>query len=116
MRFCPVRRSVKTVLWLFAYALVLASCPCLPPSFSADSSRELAVWLGCLMQVIRSALSCSEVALRLWTSPWNKVCADCGAASPEWASVNLLVVICEACAGELAGHASASVLEAVNVV
>ncbi|KAJ8276405.1 hypothetical protein COCON_G00081570 [Conger conger] len=69
-------------------------------SFSAESSRELAVWQGCLMQVIRSALSCSQVALRMWASPWNKVCADCGSASPEWASVNLLVVICEACAGQ----------------
>lgn len=52
-----------------------------------------------LNEVIRSALSYSEVALRLWLSPCNKVCADCGAANPEWASVNLLVVICEACAG-----------------
>ncbi|XP_036381650.1 arf-GAP with Rho-GAP domain, ANK repeat and PH domain-containing protein 1 [Megalops cyprinoides] len=69
-------------------------------SFSADSSRELAVWLGCLTQVIRNALSCSEVAQRLWASPWNKVCADCGCGNPEWASVNLLVVICEACAGQ----------------
>ncbi|KAJ8390589.1 hypothetical protein AAFF_G00101950 [Aldrovandia affinis] len=69
-------------------------------SFSADSSRELVVWLGCLTQVIRKALSCSEVAVRLWASPWNKVCADCGAANPEWASVNLVVVICEACAGQ----------------
>uniref|UniRef100_A0A8C1WS58 Arf-GAP domain-containing protein n=1 Tax=Cyprinus carpio TaxID=7962 RepID=A0A8C1WS58_CYPCA len=39
-----------------------------------------------------------EVAHRLWTSPFNKVCANCGTANPEWASVNLLVVICEACA------------------
>uniref|UniRef100_A0A3B3SYA2 Arf-GAP domain-containing protein n=1 Tax=Paramormyrops kingsleyae TaxID=1676925 RepID=A0A3B3SYA2_9TELE len=40
------------------------------------------------------------VARRLWVNPANKVCADCGAASPEWASVNLLVVICDACAGQ----------------
>lgn len=57
------------------------------------------MWLDCLNDVIRSALSCSEVANQLWSSPWNIVCADCGAANPEWASVNLLVVICEACAG-----------------
>ncbi|XP_013985054.2 arf-GAP with Rho-GAP domain, ANK repeat and PH domain-containing protein 1 isoform X1 [Salmo salar] len=69
-------------------------------NFSTDSSRELAVWLGSLNQVILSALSCSEVAHRLWASPWNKVCADCGSANPEWASVNLLVVVCEACAGQ----------------
>ncbi|XP_045064145.1 arf-GAP with Rho-GAP domain, ANK repeat and PH domain-containing protein 1 isoform X2 [Coregonus clupeaformis] len=69
-------------------------------NFSTDSSRELAVWLGSLNQVILSALSCSEVAHRLWANPWNKVCADCGSANPEWASVNLLVVICEACAGQ----------------
>ncbi|XP_023656384.2 arf-GAP with Rho-GAP domain, ANK repeat and PH domain-containing protein 1 [Paramormyrops kingsleyae] len=69
-------------------------------NFSADSSKDLNVWLDSLMQGIRSALSCSEVARRLWVNPANKVCADCGAASPEWASVNLLVVICDACAGQ----------------
>lgn len=68
-------------------------------SFSADSSREQALWVSSLEEEIRSALSCSQVALQLWASPWNKVCADCGGANPEWASVNLLAVICEACAG-----------------
>lgn len=68
-------------------------------NFSADSSKEASAWLESLNDVIRNALSYSEVALRLWSSPCNKVCADCGAANPEWASVNLLVVICEACAG-----------------
>ncbi|MCI4387055.1 hypothetical protein PGIGA_G00069670 [Pangasianodon gigas] len=66
-------------------------------NFSADSSRELATWLDHLNKVILSALSCSEVAQRLWSSPWNKVCADCGSPNPEWASINLLMVICEAC-------------------
>ncbi|MBN3297453.1 ARAP1 protein, partial [Amia calva] len=69
-------------------------------SFSADSSRDLTVWLACLTQVIRNALSCSEIAQRVWASPWNNVCAECGLAKPEWASVNLLVVICDACAGQ----------------
>lgn len=31
--------------------------------------------------------------------PGNRECADCGAADPEWASVNLGVRICIACAG-----------------
>ncbi|XP_012687952.2 arf-GAP with Rho-GAP domain, ANK repeat and PH domain-containing protein 1 isoform X2 [Clupea harengus] len=69
-------------------------------NFSADSSRELGVWFNCLNQGILSALSCSEVAQRLWASPWNKVCGDCGSANPEWASINLLLVICEGCAGQ----------------
>ncbi|KAM9450312.1 arf-GAP with Rho-GAP domain, ANK repeat and PH domain-containing protein 1 isoform 1-T2 [Clarias gariepinus] len=68
-------------------------------NFSVDSSRDLQTWLDHLNAVIRSALSCSEVALRLWSNPWNKVCADCGSPNPEWASINLLMVICEACAG-----------------
>ncbi|KAM4620442.1 arf-GAP with Rho-GAP domain, ANK repeat and PH domain-containing protein 1 [Polymixia lowei] len=68
-------------------------------SLSVDSSRELSIWLGCLSSSIRNALSCSQVAMQLWENPFNKVCGDCGAANPEWASVNLLLVICEACAG-----------------
>ncbi|XP_048839449.1 arf-GAP with Rho-GAP domain, ANK repeat and PH domain-containing protein 1 isoform X2 [Brienomyrus brachyistius] len=69
-------------------------------NFSTDSSKDLNVWQDSLTQGIRSALSCSEVARRLWVNPANKVCADCGEANPEWASVNLLVVICDACAGQ----------------
>uniref|UniRef100_A0A3Q2Q7Q8 Arf-GAP domain-containing protein n=1 Tax=Fundulus heteroclitus TaxID=8078 RepID=A0A3Q2Q7Q8_FUNHE len=41
-----------------------------------------------------------QVALRLWENPYNKVCGDCGAANPEWASVNLLLVICHSCAAQ----------------
>jgi hypothetical protein len=44
-------------------------------------------------------MSCSQVAQRLWENPVNKVCGDCGDANPEWASVNLLLLLCEACAG-----------------
>ncbi|XP_056587047.1 arf-GAP with Rho-GAP domain, ANK repeat and PH domain-containing protein 2 isoform X2 [Triplophysa dalaica] len=68
--------------------------------FSAETAKETTMWLDCLNDVIRSALSCNMVANRLWLSPWNKYCADCRAPNPEWASVNLLVVICEDCAGE----------------
>ncbi|KAF7696609.1 arf-GAP with Rho-GAP domain, ANK repeat and PH domain-containing protein 2 [Silurus meridionalis] len=68
-------------------------------NFSVDSSRDLMLWLEHLDEVIRSALSCSEVAQRLWSNPWNKVCADCSGSNPEWASINLLMVICDTCAG-----------------
>ncbi|XP_034746782.1 arf-GAP with Rho-GAP domain, ANK repeat and PH domain-containing protein 1 [Etheostoma cragini] len=69
-------------------------------SLSVDSSKELSTWLDSLSSSICSALSSSQVALRLWENPENKVCGDCGSANPEWASVNLLLVICQACAGQ----------------
>ncbi|XP_041111899.1 arf-GAP with Rho-GAP domain, ANK repeat and PH domain-containing protein 1-like [Polyodon spathula] len=69
-------------------------------SFTADSSRELVAWLGSLSRAVKSALSCSEVAERVWGSTWNRNCADCWSPDPEWASVNLLVVICDNCAGQ----------------
>ncbi|XP_031734954.1 arf-GAP with Rho-GAP domain, ANK repeat and PH domain-containing protein 1 [Anarrhichthys ocellatus] len=69
-------------------------------NLSVDSSKELSIWLDGLSSVILSALSSSQVALRLWENPDNKVCGDCGSANPEWASVNLLLVICHTCAGQ----------------
>ncbi|XP_067465193.1 arf-GAP with Rho-GAP domain, ANK repeat and PH domain-containing protein 1 isoform X2 [Thunnus thynnus] len=69
-------------------------------SLSVDSSKDLSMWLDGLSSSISSALSCSQVSLRLWENPDNKVCGDCGAANPEWASVNLLLVICQTCAGQ----------------
>lgn len=68
-------------------------------SLSVDSSKDLSMWMDKLSSYILSALSCSQVMMRLWENPDNKVCADCGSANPEWASVNLLLVICPACAG-----------------
>ncbi|XP_034033447.1 arf-GAP with Rho-GAP domain, ANK repeat and PH domain-containing protein 1 [Thalassophryne amazonica] len=68
-------------------------------NLSVASSKELSIWLGNLTSTIQSALSCSQVAQRLWENPSNKVCGDCGEANPEWASVNLLLVICNTCAG-----------------
>ncbi|KAK2827900.1 hypothetical protein Q5P01_018934 [Channa striata] len=75
-------------------------------NLSVDSSKDLSVWLDSLSSSICNALSSSQVALRLWENPFNKVCGDCGAANPEWASVNLLLVICQACAGQHRGLGS----------
>nr|XP_057943989.1 arf-GAP with Rho-GAP domain, ANK repeat and PH domain-containing protein 1 isoform X2 [Doryrhamphus excisus] len=68
-------------------------------NLSVDSSKDLSIWFEGLSSSICSALSCSQVATRLWKNPSNQQCADCGAANPEWASVNLLLVICHSCAG-----------------
>ncbi|NWY28585.1 ARAP1 protein, partial [Pheucticus melanocephalus] len=72
-------------------------------SFSADSEQEKEEWVEAMQQSITEALSNSEVAERIWAVESNRFCADCGSPKPEWASINLCVVICKRCAGEHRG-------------
>ncbi|KAM8815774.1 arf-GAP with Rho-GAP domain, ANK repeat and PH domain-containing protein 1 isoform 2-T4 [Rhynchonycteris naso] len=72
-------------------------------SFSAESELEKEHWLEAMQGAIAEALSTSEVAERIWAVAPNRFCADCGAAQPDWASINLCVVICKRCAGEHRG-------------
>ncbi|NXY25004.1 ARAP1 protein, partial [Atrichornis clamosus] len=72
-------------------------------SFSADSEQEKEEWVEAMQQSIAEALSNSEVAERIWVVESNRFCADCGSPKPEWASINLCVVICKRCAGEHRG-------------
>uniref|UniRef100_A0A8D1NMD9 Arf-GAP with Rho-GAP domain, ANK repeat and PH domain-containing protein 1 n=1 Tax=Sus scrofa TaxID=9823 RepID=A0A8D1NMD9_PIG len=68
-------------------------------SFSAESELEKEQWLEAMQGAIAEALSTSEVAERIWAVAPNRFCADCEAAQPDWASINLCVVICKRCAG-----------------
>ncbi|EMP27295.1 Arf-GAP with Rho-GAP domain, ANK repeat and PH domain-containing protein 1, partial [Chelonia mydas] len=72
-------------------------------SFSADSDQEKDEWVEAMQQSIAEALSNSEVAEKIWSVEANQFCADCGSPKPDWASVNLCVVICKRCAGEHRG-------------
>ncbi|XP_040345033.1 arf-GAP with Rho-GAP domain, ANK repeat and PH domain-containing protein 1 [Herpailurus yagouaroundi] len=72
-------------------------------SFSAESELEKEQWLEAMQGAIAEALSTLEVAERIWAVAPNRFCADCGAAQPDWASINLCVVICKRCAGEHRG-------------
>ncbi|XP_036180974.1 arf-GAP with Rho-GAP domain, ANK repeat and PH domain-containing protein 1 isoform X2 [Myotis myotis] len=72
-------------------------------SFSAETELEKEQWLEAMQGAIAEALSTSEVAERIWAVAPNRFCADCGAAQPDWASINLCVVICKRCAGEHRG-------------
>ncbi|XP_064000121.1 arf-GAP with Rho-GAP domain, ANK repeat and PH domain-containing protein 1 [Pogoniulus pusillus] len=72
-------------------------------SFLAESEPEREQWVEALQEAISEALSSSEVAQRIWQVDANRSCADCGAPSPAWASINLCVVICSRCAGEHRG-------------
>lgn len=68
-------------------------------SFSADSDQEKEEWVEAMRHAIAEALSNSEVAERIWALEPNRFCADCGSPQPDWASINLCVVICKRCAG-----------------
>ncbi|CAL8351371.1 unnamed protein product [Lota lota] len=71
--------------------------------FTVESEQLKEQWVEAMRTAIGEALSNSEVAERIWAEPSNRCCADCGAANPDWASINLCVVVCKRCAGEHRG-------------
>ncbi|KAL6116275.1 arap1 [Pungitius sinensis] len=72
-------------------------------SFIAESEQLREQWVEAMRNAIGEALSNSEVAERIWAEPSNSLCADCEAPQPEWAAINLCVVVCKRCAGEHRG-------------
>ncbi|NWZ59724.1 ARAP3 protein, partial [Haliaeetus albicilla] len=64
-------------------------------SFVAESEREKREWMEALQEAIAEMLYDYEVAEKIWSNKANKYCADCWAQSPDWASINLCVVICK---------------------
>ncbi|KAM4677747.1 arf-GAP with Rho-GAP domain, ANK repeat and PH domain-containing protein 3 isoform 2-T2 [Discoglossus pictus] len=69
-------------------------------SFTAESECEKKEWMEALLECISESLSDYEVAEKIWSNKANKACADCKACNPDWASINLCVVICKQCAGQ----------------
>ena len=71
----------------------------------AESAAERAAWVAVLQGVVAELLTGSgrRDSTPAWASlraaPGNSACADCGAADPDWASLNLCVVLCQHCAG-----------------
>ncbi|XP_047441034.1 arf-GAP with Rho-GAP domain, ANK repeat and PH domain-containing protein 3 isoform X2 [Mugil cephalus] len=72
-------------------------------SFTAESDREKRDWMEALQDAIAETLSDYEVAEKIWSNRSNRMCADCKALNPDWASINLCVVICKNCAGQHRG-------------
>uniref|UniRef100_A0AAQ5ZHH9 ArfGAP with RhoGAP domain, ankyrin repeat and PH domain 2 n=1 Tax=Amphiprion ocellaris TaxID=80972 RepID=A0AAQ5ZHH9_AMPOC len=68
--------------------------------FTADSEREKEEWIEAVQESISETLYDYEVVEKIWFNEANRSCADCRAPKPEWASVNLGVVICKKCAGQ----------------
>ncbi|KAK0140566.1 Arf-GAP with Rho-GAP domain, ANK repeat and PH domain-containing protein 3 [Merluccius polli] len=71
--------------------------------FTAESDHEKREWMEALQESIAETLSDYEVAEKIWSNRSNKMCADCKAVNPDWASINLCVVICKNCAGQHRG-------------
>ncbi|KAG8591640.1 hypothetical protein GDO81_000252 [Engystomops pustulosus] len=67
--------------------------------FTAESEREKQEWYEALQQSIAETLADYEVLEKIWFNESNRSCADCRAPNPDWASINLCVVICKDCAG-----------------
>ncbi|XP_035505352.2 arf-GAP with Rho-GAP domain, ANK repeat and PH domain-containing protein 3 isoform X2 [Scophthalmus maximus] len=72
-------------------------------SFTAETDREKRDWMEALQEAIAETLSDYEVAEKIWSNRSNRACADCKALNPDWASINLCVVICKNCAGQHRG-------------
>ncbi|KAM6923508.1 arf-GAP with Rho-GAP domain, ANK repeat and PH domain-containing protein 3 [Xenentodon cancila] len=72
-------------------------------SFTAESERDKRDWMEALQEAIAETLSDYEVAEKIWSNRSNRMCADCRALNPDWASINLCVVICKNCAGQHRG-------------
>ncbi|XP_015453650.1 arf-GAP with Rho-GAP domain, ANK repeat and PH domain-containing protein 3 isoform X1 [Pteropus alecto] len=69
-------------------------------SFTAESWGARQSWAAALQEAVTETLSDYEVAEKIWSNRANRHCADCGASRPDWAAVNLGVVICKQCAGQ----------------
>ncbi|KAG9345431.1 hypothetical protein JZ751_008575 [Albula glossodonta] len=68
--------------------------------FTAESEKEKKEWIEAVQESIAETLSDYEVAEKIWFNESNRSCADCLTPQPEWASINLGVVICKKCAGQ----------------
>uniref|UniRef100_A0A672T5S7 ArfGAP with RhoGAP domain, ankyrin repeat and PH domain 2 n=1 Tax=Sinocyclocheilus grahami TaxID=75366 RepID=A0A672T5S7_SINGR len=68
--------------------------------FTVDSEREREEWIEAVQESIVETLCNYEVLEKVWFNRSNRECADCQAPEPEWASINLCVVICKNCAGQ----------------
>ncbi|XP_019685215.2 arf-GAP with Rho-GAP domain, ANK repeat and PH domain-containing protein 2 isoform X3 [Felis catus] len=95
MNVANVKQVVRTVKQSFEIITPYRSF-----SFTAESEKEKQEWIEAVQQSIAETLSDYEVAEKIWFNESNRSCADCKAPDPDWASINLCVVICKKCAGQ----------------
>lgn len=66
---------------------------------TADSVIEAAQWESALQEAIMEGLSDHQFLETVWQNDSNKMCAECSMKDPDWASINLGIVICKTCSG-----------------
>ena len=92
--------------------LVLVSLDSSTWYFQVCSPREVKQWEEAIQGQILASLTRREVRPdleRLRALPGNRECADCGAVDPDWASINLGILVCIECSGihrNLGSHVS----------
>lgn len=89
--FCHLVADADTILMM---NVLILRC-----SFITESEQVCKQWIDSMQNAIHVALSNCDVAEQIWAEPSNSFCADCGIPKPEWAAINLCVVICNQCAG-----------------
>ena len=81
--------------------------------FQLSSRAELEQWVGVIQQQIGVSLGRDGSHMKghqeILSQPGNDSCADCGHPAPDWASLNLGILICIQCSGihrNLGSHVS----------
>lgn len=81
-----------------------------PLVLQAESEDERSMWVAAIQSAISEQLNLNEPAVAttdndtlvfkiLKSVEGNNVCADCGAPDPDWASINLGILVCLECSG-----------------
>jgi len=81
-----------------------------PIQLQADSEKEREDWILAIQAAIEEQLNQNESAVTttdnetlvskiLQSTEGNQFCADCGASNPDWASINLGILVCLECSG-----------------
>ncbi|ESO89466.1 hypothetical protein LOTGIDRAFT_165061 [Lottia gigantea] len=64
-----------------------------------DNSTDCQQWKMAMEDAIAEGLADDSVLEKVYENESNKICADCEATDPHWASINLGIVVCKKCAG-----------------
>ncbi|XP_062580578.1 arf-GAP with Rho-GAP domain, ANK repeat and PH domain-containing protein 1-like isoform X2 [Saccostrea cucullata] len=64
-----------------------------------ESYSECVLWKMAFEEAIADGLGDNTILDQVMENPSNRVCADCSAEDPHWASINMGIVLCKKCAG-----------------